>query len=100
MIRQSNDSRWSLRSNGKNIRYQNQWLLLQNNPVPDNVEQVKKLDDFAISILKDRRGSARNELINEDKVMERLQVKIRDIMEPFVHFGTLMRKPRTPMNCR
>ena len=72
----------------------------KHNPVPDNVEQVKKLDDFTISILKDRRGSARNELINEDKVMERLQVKIRDIMEPFVHFGTLMRKPRTPMNCR
>ena len=57
-----------MRTNGTSIRYQNQWLplqmnigqpdkelhsnILKENPVPDNVEQVKKLDEFAISILK------------------------------------------------
>ena len=57
--------------------------VLKENPVPDNVDQVKKLDDFAISRMKDRRGSASNELINQDKVLEKIQVKVRDIMGPF-----------------
>ena len=34
--------------------------------------------DFAVSILKERRGSASNELINQDKVFEKIQVEIRD----------------------
>ena len=55
---------------------------MKKNPVLDNADQVKKLDDFAISILKDRRGSASNELVNQDKVLEKIQVKIRDIMGP------------------
>ena len=55
---------------------------MKENPVPDNVDQVKKLDDFAISILQDRRGSAIHELINQGKVLEKIQVKIRDIMGP------------------
>ena len=55
---------------------------LKENPVPDNVDLVEKLDDFAIQILKDRRGSANNELIKQDKVLEKIQVKIRDIMGP------------------
>ena len=38
--------------------------ILKENPVPDNADKVKKLDDFAISILKGRRKSVRNELIN------------------------------------
>ena len=54
--------------------------ILKENPGPDNVDQVKKLDDFAISIFKNRRVSARNELINQDKVLEKIQMKIRDIM--------------------
>ena len=54
--------------------------ILKENPVPGNVDQVKKLDNFAISILKDSRGSASNELINQEKVLEKIQVKIRDIM--------------------
>ena len=53
------------------------------NPGPDNVNQNNKLDDFAISILKDRRRSTNNELINQDKVLEKIQVKIRDIMGHF-----------------
>ena len=67
--------------------------ILKENPVHDNADQVKKLDDFAISILKDRRGSASNGLINQVKVLEKIQVNIRDIMGPLVNFGTLWRKP-------
>ena len=54
--------------------------ILKENPAPDNVDQVKKLGEFSISILKDRRGSASNELINQEKILEKIQVKIRDIM--------------------
>ena len=60
--------------------------ILKENPVHDNVDQVKKLNDFAISILKDRRGSASNELINQVKVLEKIQVNIRNIMGPLVNF--------------
>ena len=56
--------------------------ILKENPVPDKVDQVKKLDDSDISILNNRRRSPRNELINQDKVLEKIQVKIRDIMRP------------------
>ena len=54
--------------------------IMKENPVPGNVDQVKKLDDFAILILKKRRGSVRNELINQGKVLLKIQVKIRDII--------------------
>ena len=56
--------------------------ILKENPLPYNAHQVKKLDDFTISILKDRCEYASNELINQDKVFEKMQVKIRDILEP------------------
>ena len=53
---------------------------MKENPVPDNVEQVKKLDNFAISILKDRHGSDRNELINKDTVLDKIQLNIIDVI--------------------
>ena len=56
--------------------------ILKENPVPDNADQVKKLYDFTTSILKDKRGSASNEWINQDKVLKNIQVKIRKIMGP------------------
>jgi len=37
-------------------------MILQGNPVPDNIDPVKKLDDFAVSIPKDRRRGSGNEL--------------------------------------
>ena len=74
--------------------------ILKENSAPNNVDQVKKLNDFAISILKDRRGSASHELITQGKVLEKIQVKIRDTMGPFVDSGTLLRKPPTLTNCR
>ena len=48
--------------------------------------------DFAISILKDRRESASNELINQDKVLEKIQIKTRDIMEPFCQLLDIFEK--------
>ena len=65
---------------------------MKENPVPDNVDQVKKLDDFAISVLKDRRGSASNEPINQDKVLGKIQVKIRDIMGPLCRLWDIVEK--------
>ena len=53
---------------------------------PDNVDQVKKPDDFAISILKDSRGSVRYVLINQDKVL------IRDIMGPVCQLWDIVEK--------
>ena len=46
--------------------------ILKENPLPYNAHQVKKLDDFIISILKDRCEYASNELINQDKVFEKM----------------------------
>ena len=63
--------------------------ILKENSVPNNVDQVKKLDDFPI-----------HELITQGKVLEKIQVKIRDTMGPFVDSGTLLRKPPTLINCR
>ena len=65
---------------------------LKENPVPDNVDLVEKLDDFAIQILKDRRGSASNELIKQDKVLEKIQVKVRDIMGPLCRLWNIVEK--------
>ena len=56
--------------------------ILKENPVPDNADQVKKLDDFATSILKNMPRSASNELVNQNKVLEKTQVKIKDIIGP------------------
>ena len=57
--------------------------ILVDNPVPENLDPVKKLDDFARSILKDSRHSKiANEIVNMDNVLEKVQKKIRDIMGP------------------
>ena len=66
--------------------------ILKENPVPDKVDQVKKLDDSDISILNNRRGSPRNELINQDKVLEKIQVKITDIMRPLCRLWDIVEK--------
>ena len=66
--------------------------ILKENPVRDNVNQVKKLDNFAISILKEGRGSTSNELINQDKILEKIQVKIRDIMGPLCQLRDIAEK--------
>ena len=56
---------------------------LVNNPVPDNLDPVKKLGDFAMIILKDSKHTrTANELINADNVLKKIQGKIRDIMGP------------------
>ena len=64
--------------------------MLTENPAPHNADQNKKLDDFAISIVKDRPRSANNGLINQDKVLEKVQGKIRDIMGPFFRLWNIV----------
>ena len=48
--------------------------ILRENSIPDNVDQVKKLDNFSILILKDRRGSTSSDLINQYKVLNKIHV--------------------------
>lgn len=69
--------------------------VLKENSVPHYIVEVKKLDDFNISVLKDRRGSGSNELINQDRVLEQMQEILWD---PFANSGSLLRKASTPMN--
>ena len=64
--------------------------ILKENSLPDNADQVKKLYDFTTSILKDKRGSASNEWINQDKVLENIQVKIRKIMGPLTQLWDIV----------
>ena len=66
--------------------------IFKENPVPDNVEQVKKLDDFAISVLKDRRGSDRNELINKDTVLDKIQLKMIDVIGHLSRLWDIVKK--------
>jgi len=57
--------------------------ILQDNPMPDNIDPVKKLDDFAVAMYSERETERfRHELINHDKVFEKIQTKIREIMGP------------------
>ena len=56
------------------------------------LDQLKKWDVFTTSILKDGRGSVSNELINQDKVLEKIQVKIRGIMGPLFQIWDILEK--------
>ena len=55
--------------------------VLKENPVTDNADQVKKLDDFAMSILKD-----------QDKDFEKIVVTIRDIIRPLCWLCDIVEK--------
>ena len=54
-------------------------VILCQNPVPDNLDNVKKLDDFLRDILKEKRKT--NEQ-NIENVLEKLQRKTVDVMGP------------------
>ena len=49
------------------------------NPVPDNLDNVKKLDDFFRDILKEKRTTNKQ---NTENVLEKLQRKTVDVMGP------------------
>ena len=53
--------------------------ILLENPVPNNIDPVKKLDDVLKSILRDKNQS--ND-INFDNILEKIQGKVRDVMGP------------------
>ena len=53
--------------------------ILTKNPVPDNLDQVKKLDDFARDILKDKR---KQKNLDMDSTFEKIQSKNAYVMGP------------------
>ena len=53
--------------------------ILCQNPVPDNLDNVKKLDDFLKDILKEKRKT--NEK-NIENILEKFQCKTVDVMGP------------------
>ena len=53
--------------------------ILCQNPVPDNLDNVKKLDDFLRDILKEKRKTNKQ---NIENVLEKLQRKTVDVMGP------------------
>ena len=54
-------------------------VILCQNPVPDNLDNVKKLDDFLRDILKEKRKTDEQ---NIENVLEKLQRKTVDVMGP------------------
>ena len=54
-------------------------VILCQNPVPDNLDNVKKLDDFLRDILKEKRKTNKQ---NIENVLEKLQRKTVDVMGP------------------
>lgn len=67
--------------------------VLMLNPVPDNIDPTKKLDDFVRSILKEKRKTG-TEVINQDNVLEKVQTKIRGIMGPLSRVWKIVEEAR------
>ena len=61
--------------------------ILCQNPVPDNLDNVKKLDDFLRDILKEKRKT--NEQ-NIENVLEKLQQKTVDMMDPLSRLWNIL----------
>ena len=53
--------------------------ILTQSPVPENIETVKKLDDFLQGLLKEKKKTNEKNLEN---IFEKLQNKTRDVMGP------------------
>ena len=67
--------------------------VLMQNPVPENIDPTKKLDDFVRSILKEKRKTG-TEVINQDNVLEKVQTKIREIMGPLSRVWKIVEEAR------
>ena len=53
--------------------------ILTQSPVPENMDTVKKLDDFLKDLLKEKKKTNEQNLEN---IFEKLQNKTRDVMGP------------------
>ena len=65
--------------------------ILCQNPVPDNLDNVKKLDDFLRDILKEKRKT--NEQ-NIENVLEKLQRKTVDVMGPLSKIWNILERAK------
>ena len=65
--------------------------ILTENLVPDNLEQVKKLDDFVRDILKDK---IKQKDLNMDSAFEKNQLKNGCVTEPLSKLWMLVEKAR------
>ena len=61
--------------------------ILCQNPVPDNLDNVKKLNDFLRDILKEKRKTNEQNIKN---VLEKLQPKTVDVMGPLSKLWTIV----------
>ena len=65
--------------------------ILMENPVPDNLDQAKKLDDFVRDILKDKR---KQEDLRMDGTFEKIQSKNACVMGPLSKLRLLVEEAR------
>ena len=65
--------------------------ILTENPVPDNLDQVKKLDDFVCDILKDKRTQKD---LDMDSTFEKIQSKNACVMGPLSKLWMLVEEAR------
>jgi len=65
--------------------------VLLENPVPENIDPTKKLDDFLKGILKERK---KTDLINQDNILEKVQGRIRGIMGPLSRVWMMIESAR------
>ena len=65
--------------------------LLCQNPVPDNFDNVKKLDDFLRGILKEKRKTNKQ---NKENVLKKLQRRIVDVMGSLSKLWNILEGPK------
>ena len=61
--------------------------ILTQSPVPENIDTVKKLDDFLKDLLKEKRKTSEQNLEN---IFEKLQNKTRDVMSPLAKLWKIL----------
>lgn len=67
--------------------------VLLDNPVPTNIDPVKKLDDFVRGIIKDSHHSkSSHDLVEGDNVLEKIQSRVRDVMGPLSRLWSMIEK--------
>ena len=59
--------------------------ILTQNPVPENMETLKKLDDFLKDLLKEKTNEQ-----NLENIFEKLQNKTRDVMSPLARLQKIL----------
>ena len=61
--------------------------ILTQSPVPENIDTVKKLDDFLKDLLKEKKKTSEQNLEN---IFEKLQNKTRDVMGPLAKLWKIL----------